>query len=83
MGEPVREACKSTAHRGSSDQPSYCNYWPSSSPERWGWGASRVWEHAIWRREDTLFMLVLHSSFSLHSLPCVEREKEVTFLSQR
>lgn len=36
MGEPVREAYKSTAHRGSSDQPSYCNYWPSSAPKRWG-----------------------------------------------
>lgn len=82
MGESVREACKSTAHRGSSDQPSYCNYWPSSAPERWGGsgGASRVWEHAIWRREDTLFMLVLHSSFALLSLPCGEREKEATFL---
>lgn len=51
--------------------------------QRGGGGSSRVWEHAIWRREDTLFMLVLHSSVSLHSLPCGEREKEVTFLSQR
>lgn len=76
--EPYRQDLVYAAHRGSSDQPSYCKYWASSSPEHQGGGLLGSGNTRAGGGK-TFLSHWFYNLPSLHILWLVEERNKVTF----